>query len=147
MFSITPENGLVLLQTINTEGVLDQKWCHNKINNFSILGVVDANKGISIYKLNFDIIQLELITRFVIEDEHEENLILSLDWSTGKYSSSEPDIICSDSKGNIHRLKLRDNQLSLEENWHAHEFEAWISAFYYWNTNIVLTGVFKILYR
>ncbi|KRT84224.1 WD40 domain-containing protein, partial [Oryctes borbonicus] len=145
LFRISSVGSLELIQSIKTVGILDQKWCHNKINGHSILGVVNAKNTIEVYKLVCDDNKnwkLEILSQYeIIEEENtSETLILSLDWSTGKYESETPEIICSDSKGNIHRLKLQNENLELCNTWHAHEYEAWIAAFYYWNSNIVLTG-------
>lgn len=139
LFSISTESGLTLHQTLNTSAILDQKWCHNKINNCSLLGVVNAEKRIEIYKFNMDIMMLDLIYSYEVQADGEV-LLLSLDWSTGKYVDNTPNIICSDSNGNWHNFKFTDNKLVLENSAHVHKYEAWIAAFYYWNTNIFFTG-------
>lgn len=150
LFSVD-QDGLQLLQTVDTPGILDQKWCHNKINGYSILGVVNAKSTIEVYKLlcgdenTLSDVKLELLSRLKITGDDtitSETLILSLDWSSGKYDSETPEIVCSDSKGNIHRLKLQNEKIELCNSWHAHEYEAWIAAFYYWNTNVVFTGMY-----
>ncbi|KAI4456834.1 diphthine methyltransferase [Holotrichia oblita] len=121
LFSIDPD-ALQLLQTINTPGILDQKWCHNKINGCSILGVVNAKNTIEVYKLLFSNknklcgVKLELLSQFKITGNDtvtSETLILSLDWSSGKYDSETPEIICSDSSGDVHRLKLQNDKIEL----------------------------------
>ncbi|RZC34978.1 diphthamide biosynthesis protein 7, partial [Asbolus verrucosus] len=140
LFSLTPEDGLKLVQTINTAAVLDQKWCHSQIGNRSILGVVNSENALEIYGLNSELVELELITRCQISGDEKETLLLSLDWATGKYPSDEPQVVCSDSKGAIHRFRLKDDQLVEQGRWHGHEFEAWITGFYYWDTNIFFSG-------
>lgn len=137
---------LILLQKIQTAAILDQKWCHNKINGCSVLGVVNAERTLQIYVLKGGDLKLELLTSCELDDDESETLLLSLDWSTGKFSSDEPEIVCSDSKGAIHRFKFVNNELKREESWHAHEFEAWICAFYYWDPNIIFSGQFSIFY-
>ncbi|XP_044253091.1 diphthine methyltransferase isoform X2 [Tribolium madens] len=139
LFSATAD-ALILHQKIETAAILDQKWCHNKINNSSILGVVNAQQTLEIYALKSDNVKLEFVTSFQLDDDGSETLFLSLDWSTGKFASDEPEIVVSDSKGAIHRFKLRNSELIKAESWHGHEFEAWISAFYYWDPNIVFSG-------
>lgn len=119
--------------------MLDQKWNYNKIDGFSILGVANALKKIEIYRLNNDM-QLQLLSSFELRDNESETLILSLDWSTGIYKSDEPEIVCSDSKGNVHLVRLVCNNLVLLNSWHGHDFEAWISVFYYWDTNVFFSG-------
>ncbi|KAK5640751.1 hypothetical protein RI129_009298 [Pyrocoelia pectoralis] len=124
LFSLTSSNELKLWQTIDTSAVLDQKWCPN----CPILAVVNASSTIEIYKLSA---HLELITSLTLSCEA---LILSVDWS------NEHEIICSDSRGSWHKLKFDQNELRLQDSYKAHEFEAWIAAFYYWNTSIFYTG-------
>lgn len=140
LYSITSECcELKLHQKIETAAILDQKWCHNLIKQVSILGVVNAKGGLVIYKLNSDNIRLEEVTKYQFDDS--ELLILSLDWSTGKYETEEPDIICSDSKGSIHIFGLTNNKLVLKSSVCGHGFEAWIAQFYYWDPNIYFSGL------
>lgn len=154
LFSISPVNGLKLWQSLNTPGVLDQKWCHNQINGLSILGVVNSEKTLEIYKFKPQDkkllkplpvkFELELITSYkIVEADNSEVLMLSLDWSTGKYESQEPEIICSDSKGRWHKFMFdkTGKLILLESSFPMHSYEAWIAAFYYWNTNVFFTGL------
>lgn len=104
------------------------------------MGVVNAEGKLDIYKLDSSKAMLHLVTSIQIHIEETETLLLSLDWSTGKYPSQTPKIICSDSKGNIHLFRFSSYNLELERTWHAHDFEAWIAGFYYWDPNITFTG-------
>lgn len=139
LFCFKEVDGLKLQQTVETAAVLDQKWCHCKINDRILLGVATAEGQLQIYELIEQ--KLKLITSYTVEDEND-SLLLSLDWSTGKYSSDEPRIVCSDSKGNCQVFRFINNQLILSETCGAHDYEAWISAFYYWDQNIIFTGSF-----
>lgn len=67
-------------------------------------------------------------------------MLLSLDWSTGKYSSNEPTIIASDTKGRITLFQYKNNSIELIKSVPGHEFEAWICAHYYWDTSIIFSG-------
>ena len=51
-------------------------------------------------------------------------------------------IISSDSKGQLHLLEVNEAGTRLQDlaSWHAHQFEAWIAAFNYWQTEIVYSG-------
>lgn len=140
MFSLSVHE-LKLHQTINSAAILDLKWCHVKINNEILLGAVNAAKTIEIYALNEETKNLNFIAKYTLEtNDNDDLLLLSLDWSTGKYFSEAPNIVASDSRGNINLFKLIENNLILINSWNAHDYEAWIAAFYYWDTNIIFSG-------
>ncbi|XP_045429862.1 diphthine methyltransferase isoform X1 [Pipistrellus kuhlii] len=86
--------------------------------------------------------RLQPLTSFALS---KQGLALSLDWSTGKAGrdSCQPlKIISSDSKGQLHLLQLGEAGSQLHEvaAWQAHQFEAWIAAFNYWQTDVVYSG-------
>ncbi|CAG9860278.1 unnamed protein product [Phyllotreta striolata] len=139
VFLLDADNGLKLIQSMNTSAILDQKWCHNKVNDSSVLAVATADNKVDIYQLNEQPLELKLLTSCNINSNTPENLILSLDWSTGMSNSGKLEIVCSDSKGSLHILEFNDT-LNLKESWYGHEFEAWIAGFYYYDTNIVFSG-------
>lgn len=143
LFSLTPELGLSLNQTINTAAVLDQKWCLSPINGQTILGVVNAQGTLEIYKLTEETLQLDKVTSFKFDASEKEILLLSLDWSTGRCQSDEPDIVCSDSTGSVHLFKFigDSNELLFKSSFCGHSYEAWIAAFYYWDSNITFSGM------
>ncbi|KAF7401480.1 hypothetical protein HZH68_007300 [Vespula germanica] len=107
-------------------------------------GVVNSLGYLQIYQLrNGDDEMLKLMTELKVNDQKEEILALSLDWSTGKYScenNSIVKIIVSDSTGDITLFELHNDQIKNLTSWLSHEYEAWISAFDYWNVNIIYTG-------
>lgn len=143
LFSITPQLDLRLNQTINTAAVLDQKWCQSLINGQTILGVVNAQGTLEIYKMTEDTLQLDKVTSFKFDVSEKEILLLSLDWSTGRCNSNEPDIVCSDSTGSVHLFKFigDSSELLLKSSFCGHSYEAWIAAFYYWDLNITFSGM------
>ena len=55
------------------------------------------------------------------------------------FSSSR--IIASDSQGMVSMVTVDSCHLDVSSQWKAHDFEAWIAAFNYWNTNIVYSGL------
>ncbi|KAJ3297510.1 hypothetical protein HK104_000412 [Borealophlyctis nickersoniae] len=70
-------------------------------------------------------------------------LTLSLDWSHRVVNSTAPNIIVSESDGSIALLSVREGGgLERTEEWHGHDFEAWIAAFNYWSPNVVYTGAY-----
>uniref|UniRef100_A0AAV2MT39 methylated diphthine methylhydrolase n=1 Tax=Knipowitschia caucasica TaxID=637954 RepID=A0AAV2MT39_KNICA len=69
-----------------------------------------------------------------------DRLVLSLDWSTGRLDSSDIRVVCSDSAGCISVVSLGEGAVTVQSQWKAHDFEAWISAFSYWDTQLIYTG-------
>jgi len=55
-------------------------------------------------------------------------------------SSSDVRVVCSDSAGGLSLLSLAEGSLVAVVQWKAHDFEAWISAFSYWDTQLVYSG-------
>ncbi|KAG8011647.1 Diphthine methyltransferase [Nibea albiflora] len=55
-------------------------------------------------------------------------------------SSSDVRVVCSDSAGCVSVLSLAEGALTSLSQWKAHDFEAWISAFSYWDTQLIYSG-------
>lgn len=69
-------------------------------------------------------------------------MALALDWSTGVYPQSSPQIVVSQSDGSISLAQINDDgSLNVLSTFKAHDFEAWTCAFNYWDTNIIFTGI------
>jgi diphthamide biosynthesis protein 7 len=163
LFAIDSLKGLCLLQTLEMSAVLDCKWCHCKIYGRILLAVANALGNVLLYEMRTDEVVLEedhvnepysscslslLYSCTVAQDANSETLALSLDWSTGRCKFEDvqesPLITVSDSKGNISLLTMSDLMLEKRECWKAHGFEAWITAFDYWNSSVVYTGNMEI---
>ena len=69
----------------------------------------------------------------------ESTLLLSLDWSR-----IDKSCIVSASNGNLLHL---DSNLDLVSEFNAHSFEAWISAFDNWNSNVLYSGGDDALFK
>lgn len=54
--------------------------------------------------------------------------------------SSEIRLVSSDSKGCVNVLGLTETSLTALSQWKAHDFEAWIAAFSYWDTQVIYSG-------
>ncbi|CAL7951000.1 unnamed protein product [Xylocopa violacea] len=144
MFQVAENGCLILLQKIEVPAILDIKWAHVTCQNKILLGVVNASGYLQIYQLkNYDEKKiLELLTEKKVADE-DEVLALSLDWSTGRLMNNNElssKIVVSDSKGFISLFEINGSELNKINSWVAHQFEAWITAFDYWDTNIVYSG-------
>lgn len=55
-------------------------------------------------------------------------------------SSSDTRMVCSDSEGCVGVFSLAEGGLTAMSQWKAHDFEAWITAFSYWDTQLVYSG-------
>ncbi|CAG8543748.1 5101_t:CDS:2 [Dentiscutata heterogama] len=126
-------------QRIETSAILDMKWSHQCIYDQMILALADSSGKISLYGLNQDKSQLDLIILYAVNDHSK--LCLSLDWSDRLGLSNNRSIVLSQSDGNIVVFSVDGQFGILEKNrWLAHDFEAWIAAFNYHNTNIIYSG-------
>ncbi|KAF6269200.1 diphthamide biosynthesis 7 [Rhinolophus ferrumequinum] len=120
------------------------KWCHIPVAGHALLGVAHAGGSIELLRLvgSKNTYTLQPFSSFALE---KQCLALSLDWSTGKAgrASDQPlKVISSDSRGQLHLLKVTEAGPGLQgvATWQAHHFEAWIAAFNYWQTDIVYSG-------
>ncbi|KPJ02596.1 WD repeat-containing protein 85 [Papilio xuthus] len=129
---------LIPAQSIDTAGILDQKWCHHTIGGYPVLGVVTSEGKIQLYKLHdSDGLQLKLWIEISIG---QDVLALSLDWSSNKTSVEAPLIVVSDSAGHVKVFKLEGDSLKELCDQKSHGFEAWVAAFNYWDTNVFYSG-------
>lgn len=61
---------------------------------------------------------------------------------------SSASIITSDTKGYLNYIEVAEAEMNLVNSWKAHDFESWIAAFNYTDTNIIYSGTvffFKLL--
>jgi diphthine methyl ester acylhydrolase len=113
---------------ITTSGTFDIKWSWNK----PILGQATSEGELNLLDEN-----LKLINTKQLNSE----MSLSLDWNSRLFKSvSDEKIVVSHSNGNISLLQLSNEKLELLSNWKCHDFEAWIAAFNYHDTNQIFTG-------
>nr|XP_045600588.1 diphthine methyltransferase-like [Procambarus clarkii]XP_045600596.1 diphthine methyltransferase-like [Procambarus clarkii] len=138
---MTEDKDLLLVQQVDMPAILDMKWCHHKIHGDPILAIVNALGELLLFKLETvtdGTVKLSFWIKYKINEE--DTLALSLDWSTRKILSETPSIAVSDSKGKISLFQLCNEKLILIQRFLAHEFEAWITAFDYWNPCTIYTG-------
>ncbi|XP_029468920.1 diphthine methyltransferase [Rhinatrema bivittatum] len=130
---------LMEVQRTETAAILDMKWCHVPVAEHPLLGIANAKGVVELCCLT-NSEKMELIS---CVDLGQECLALSLDWSTGLGDSTQPmKIVSSDSKGRLSLLEVQESAVALDiiVQWKAHDFEAWIAAFNYWNTEILYSG-------
>lgn len=153
LFQIVSLGKLKLHQTLQVPAVLDIKWAHVKIQDKILLGVVNSIGFIQMYKLQTNETsndcKIELLTEQKVPEKSidSEILALSLDWSTGKSPSENTNnakITVSDSQGATTIFSIDpEKELKVITSMEGHEFQAWITAFNYWNTNVVYSGIFN----
>lgn len=67
-----------------------------------------------------------------------------LSCSVFSVNSNEVKLVCSDSAGCVNVLSVSEGTLMPLSQWKAHDFEAWISAFSYWDTQLIYSGNSRI---
>ena len=111
------------------------KWC--SYNGTPLLGVTSSSGQFDLYSLveNNKGFKFENMSSF---DVCSPNLSLSLDWC----NSTVPRITISDSGGFVSVLRFVENgdEVSLDQKWKAHNFDAWITAYNRWNKRVVYSG-------
>ncbi|XP_076021305.1 diphthine methyltransferase isoform X2 [Genypterus blacodes] len=128
---------LTELQRMDTAAILDLKWCHVPVSGRAVLGMAAASGELQLYALSDT--QEEGLAALSSMEVGADRLALSLDWSTGRMDS-DVRVVCSDSAGCLSVLSLGEGCLMPVSQWKAHDFEAWISAFSYWDTQLVYSG-------
>ncbi|CAI5694858.1 diphthine methyltransferase isoform X2 [Oreochromis niloticus] len=131
---------LTELQRMDTAAILDLKWCHVPVSDRAVLGMATATGELQLYTLSRSQEGSHSLQSLSSLEVGAERLALSLDWSTGRLDSSDVRIVCSDSAGCTSVLSLAEGALTTLSQWKAHDFEAWISAFSYWDTQLVYSG-------
>ncbi|KAM6170166.1 diphthine methyltransferase [Rhynchocyon petersi] len=136
---------LTEVQRKDMAAILDMKWCHVPVAGHTLLGLADASGSIQLLSVVHSEKGAYTLQPFSSLTLGQQTLALSMDWSTGKTrrASGQPlEIICSDSKGQLHLLAVSEAEPGLQvmDTWQAHNFEAWIAAFDYWHTEIVYSG-------
>lgn len=131
---------LTELQRIDTPAILDLKWCQVPVSEKPLLGMATASGEIQLHTLTSQEGRCSLKS-VTSAEVGVDRLALSLDWSAGRGDSSDIRAVVSDSAGCVNVLALGESSsLSVISQWKAHDFEAWISAFSYWDTQLVYSG-------
>ncbi|XP_061672048.1 diphthine methyltransferase isoform X2 [Syngnathoides biaculeatus] len=127
-------------QRMDTPAILDLKWCHVPVSGKVMLGLAAATGELQLYVFSDPQEGTPNLQTLSSVELGVDKLALSLDWSTGRMDSSDVRVVCSDSAGHVSVLSLDEGSLMTLSQWKAHDFEAWISAFSYWDTQLVYSG-------
>ncbi|KAI9499584.1 putative WD40 repeat domain 85 [Zychaea mexicana] len=124
-------------QVIETPAILDMKWSHALVNDRPVLGVADSIGGLQLYAIDNQ--QFKPDTHVQVTED-DTVLCLSLDWASRVGRSITPLIATSHSNGDLSLVKANETDWLVEHQWHAHDLEAWIVAFNYWNPHTLYSG-------
>ncbi|KAI0033176.1 WD-40 repeat-containing protein [Vararia minispora EC-137] len=129
-----------LLQELALPAILDMKWCHTSETRQPLLAIADSECNISFHEWDIEEKRIDASVSVSLGDP--QVLCLSLDWANRRQpTSSLADLVVSLSNGDLALLRQdATGGLSVRDSWHAHDYEPWIAAWNYWDTNIIYSG-------
>nr|XP_026696154.1 diphthine methyltransferase-like isoform X1 [Ciona intestinalis] len=124
---------------VDVVGVLDMKWCNQPLlENMPTLATADAHGSVKLFSLYIDQHKKAKMKNWC-EVLNPNSVALSLDWSS-KQCTKDIQIAASYSNGNLGLLKVCESDAVLLQQWNAHGFEAWITAFNSENDSVLYSG-------
>lgn len=145
LFDVSNQHLNTPKQIIETPAVLDMKWSHSLVNDQQVLGVADSVGGFHLYAFDNDSDTLVKVDSCQATED-PTILCLSLDWASRR-DKSDSRVVTSHSNGDVNILAPNESNYVIQNHWHAHDLEAWIAGFDYWNTNIVYSGADDGLFK
>ncbi|XP_060081067.1 diphthine methyltransferase-like [Ylistrum balloti] len=140
---LTSGQELTTETTLDMPGILDIKWCPTSTPDGSLMALVNSVGQLRLYRMTTSDtdtsgrkVDLSEVINF---DLGGDCLGLSLDWSNRVHNESAH-ICSSTSTGDIHVHAVDGGSLQPLTSWKGHDFEAWITAYNYWDTNLIYTG-------
>ncbi|KAI0322336.1 WD-40 repeat-containing protein [Amylostereum chailletii] len=137
----SPENDTFSqIQEISLPAVLDMKWCHTTPERQPVLGIADSEGHITIHE--WDLQTKQINSQFSVDCATSDVLCLSLDWSNRRMpTNTVSNLVVSLSNGHLSWLQPNPiDGLIVASTWPAHDYEPWIAAWNYWDTNIIYSG-------
>ncbi|KAF8078616.1 hypothetical protein FPV67DRAFT_66274 [Lyophyllum atratum] len=133
-------SGFRHIQTIDLPAVLDMKWCHRSPSVNAVLGIADSEGSVTLHAWQPEEKALKEVES--IRCASADTLCLSLDWSNRRAGGTHlGSLVVSLSNGSLCLLSPSESSsVSLTRSWHAHDYEPWIAAWNYWDTNIIYSG-------
>ncbi|KAH8102665.1 WD40-repeat-containing domain protein [Cristinia sonorae] len=127
------------IEEVDLPAVLDLKWCHRDSSLPPLLASADSEGGIKLFEYHALERRLVMSQSIVCAEPHV--LCLSIDWSNRRTATTGlGSLVVSMSDKNVSVLQFNGSELAVAQTWAAHDFEPWIAAWNYWDTNIVYTG-------
>ncbi|RDB29490.1 Diphthine methyltransferase [Hypsizygus marmoreus] len=132
--------GIRQIYSLDLPAVLDMKWCHNTKSANPVLAIADSEGGVTLHEWQTTEKTLRQIS--AAECASSDTLCLSLDWSDRRTQGSDlGSLVVSLSNGSLCLLSSRDgHDVSPTRSWYAHDYEPWVAAWNYWDTNIIYSG-------
>ncbi|KAJ3815923.1 WD40-repeat-containing domain protein [Lentinula lateritia] len=128
------------IQALDYPALPDMKWCHRSAASKATLGVANSEGEIHLLEWDSEESRLEETARKRIVGS-PVTLCLSLDWSNRRNPTSDlGKLVVSCSDGDLVLLDPTTSSIVVTDKWTAHEYEPWIAAWNYWNTNTIYSG-------
>ena len=126
------EDSFELIKTIETGAILDMKW----YPGYPYLATCNSSGDVIIYEFTQEDLKIKARANL------ENRVILSLDWNCRRKSTEPSKLVISDNQGDISicDVDLQSGEIRIQESIQKHDFEAWITVFDAWNSNIVYSG-------
>ncbi|KAJ1651318.1 Diphthine methyltransferase [Dispira simplex] len=127
----------------NTTGVFDIKWSHQAVRQGSLLAQAGADGTVTLYHAQNEPTGDGPWLSQIAYHQTEENDVfyLSVDWADRLAPQSEPALVSSRNDGHVELFRVTNSEgLVSQDVWQAHNFEAWIAAFNYWNLTLLYSG-------
>ena len=123
---------LTLIDTIDfdSSGILDMKWISEKK-----IMILDSKESIQVFE--FDEKKLMSVNKLGLSDA-EDVIGLTFDYCISNDKSVK--IVTGNSKGHLKLIDVKDDMLSISEQFSAHEFEIWSVYMCRNDSNIVHSG-------
>ncbi|KAF9526455.1 WD-40 repeat-containing protein [Crepidotus variabilis] len=132
------------IQSVDLPAIPDMKWCPSvsrdmspSISSDPLLAVADSEGSITLHSCDKgSLSQME-----AVRCASPEILCLSLDWSNRRFAGSNlGSLVVSLSNGSLSLISPTQGSMEIQETWHAHDYEPWIAAWDYWDSNVIYSG-------
>ncbi|KAJ6810300.1 diphthine methyltransferase [Iris pallida] len=137
LFSASFDSGLELLHRVETVGVFDLKWNHNRTSTTPFLAQADADGYLSVHSLGFaeESTACGAVLKQVCREKVSSSMCLYVDWNLSSTST-----VLGLSDGSISTVAVREDQLQTSQLWMAHEYEVWCTVFDTYQPHLLYSG-------